>query len=77
LTKSIFFFLRKGSTVADVILSFAISPEVSVVPDVELVNKTFKEVVESGSVKETNQFWIDTETLDFKGKIMNYSLRIG
>lgn len=52
------------------ILSFAISPEVSVVSDDELV-KTFKEVVESGSVEETKQFDIDTEKLDFKGKIIN------
>jgi hypothetical protein len=70
LTKKILIFLRNGSTIADVILSFAISPEVSVVSDDELV-KTFKEVVESGSVEETKQFDIDTEKLDFKGKIIN------
>ena len=52
------------------ILSFVISPEVSVVPDDELV-KTFKEVVENGSVEETKQFDIDTEKLYFKGEIIN------
>jgi hypothetical protein len=51
------------------LLRTAISPEVSVVSDDELV-KTFKEVVESGSVEETKQFDIDTEKLDFKGKII-------
>jgi hypothetical protein len=64
------FHVRNGSTIADVILSFAISPEVSVVPDDELV-KTFKEVVENGSVEETKQFDIDTEKLYFKGEIIN------
>ena len=66
MTKKILIFLRNGSTVADVILSFAISPGVSVVPDDEVV-KTFKEVVENGSVEETKQFDIDTEKLYFKG----------
>ena len=70
MTKKILVFLRNGSTIADVILSFTISTEVSVVPDDELV-KTFKEVVENGSVEETKQFDIDTEKLYFKGEIIN------
>lgn len=70
MTKKILIFLRNGSTVADVILSFAISREVNVVSEDELL-KTFKEVVENGSVEETKQFDIDTEKLYFKGKIIN------
>lgn len=70
MTKKILIFLRNGSTVADVILSFAISREVNVVSEDELL-KTFKEVVEKGSVEETKQFDIDTEKLYFKGKIIN------
>jgi hypothetical protein len=46
--------LRNGSTIADVILYFAISPEVGVVPVAGLVNTAFQEVVKSGSVEETN-----------------------
>jgi len=61
--------LRNGSTIADVISYFAISPEVGVVPVAGLVNTAFQEVVKSGSVEETKQFDIDIERINFKGKI--------
>lgn len=61
------FLLRKGSTIADVILWFAFSPKVGVVP----VKTAFQEVVKSGSVEETKLFDIDTERFNFKGAINN------
>lgn len=58
------------------ILSFTIYPEFGVNLDAGLVNTVFKEVVISGSVEKTKQFQINTEIINFKGKIMDYSLII-